>query len=145
MKLNFSVFAIILSSLALAFSLVQSISLLPRTPAPSAFDISYFEIDETFTKMQIYNNGTDIAYNIRVLLIYESPNATSPLRQRAFPITVYIPELSPGKYQFTDILVPIGKMQLRTQTQNISEYVADVWVSCKDFYPGLHFTFNVAE
>jgi len=146
MKVNLSVFAIVLSCLALAVSLAQSFNALPKAPPPPpSFDISDFEINETYTQMRIYNNGTDMAYNIRVLVIYESPDPTSPLRQLAFPLTVYIPELAPGEYRFTQILVPIGKMQLRTQTQNISEYVADVWISCRNFQPGLHFSFNVAE
>jgi hypothetical protein len=143
---SLSVIAIVLSALALVLSLVQIAIFLPRTPAAfPSFDISRFETSETFTKIQIYNNGTERVDNIRVLLIYESPDPTSPLRQLAFPTTVYIPGLPPGRYQFTDVLVPIGKAQLRTQTQNIADYVADVWISCENSYPGMHFTFNVND
>lgn len=144
MKVNLSIIAIVLSILALAVSLAQLYDSLPRTSALPSFNVSDFEIYETYTEMRVYNNGSTVVYDVRVLVDYVGSDPTSPLRERAFPLTVYVPQLAPGVF-FEHILVPIGKMQLRTQTQDISEYVAEVWVSCDSFYPGLRFSFNVTE
>jgi hypothetical protein len=143
--MKFRLDVIVIASLALAVSLVQSGNFRLYPPSPPSFAITDFGISETYTSMRIYNNGTDKAYNIRLLLTYMSPDPDSPLQERAFPTIQTIAELETGQPRQETILIPIGKIPLRTQTLNITEYVADIWISCKGFYPGIHFTFNVAE
>jgi hypothetical protein len=145
MKSRLDIIAIVIACLALAATLFQSINFRPYNPAQPSFAITDFETNETYTSMRIYNNGTEMTYNIRLLLTYMSLDPTSPFRELAFPTIETIAELEPGQINQESILVPIGKIQLRTQTSNLTDYIADIWVSCKNFYPGLHFVFNVTE
>ena len=145
MKFRLDVIAIVIASLALVVSLIQAVNFRLYNPNVPSFAITDFETNETYTSMRIYNNGTETAYNIHILITYISPDPTSPLRERAFPTIQTIAELETGQHNQESILFPIGKIQLRTQTLNLTEYVADIWVSCKNFYPGIHFIFTVAE
>jgi len=143
MERNLCVVAIALSILAIVVSLAQPtynflVGINRKQGKPSfAIDFCVFE---TFTLLEIENNGTDTAHNIAVNLIFRAPQI------KDWNAIQFIPEIKENKSKL--LAIPIGRYQLESaireeQTSaNVTDYEADVLIKCDELVSAASFHYE---
>jgi hypothetical protein len=125
--------AIILSSLAIVISLMQPvynlITIITTEPSRKpSFDVNSPNVHDTYTYLIIHNNGTAIARNVKVLIIFGDHGLTS------WAETQFIPEIEENEY--SSMWFPIGQYHLGT---NASDYELYVSILCFGLTTEFHF------
>ena len=143
MERNLSSVAIALSILAIVVSLAQPtynflVGISRKQGKPSfAIDFTMFE---TFTLINIKNNGTDTAHNIEVILIFRAPQL------KDWNANQFIPEIKENKSKL--LAIPIGHYQLESairegqSSTNVTDYEADVLIKCDELVSGTSFHYK---
>lgn len=135
--MKIAIIAIVLSIVALAVSVAQpTYNLLTSNTSGGqpSFSIQSFDLEVTFTRIIIRNNGTGTAHNIRVELIYTTMTTGGSLPNHE--AIQFIPEIATG--EATMLVYPIGTYDLNAtvpwylQSTSISTYEAYVHIECKE-------------
>ena len=145
MKINLSIVAIVLATIAIIISLSQPtdqflVNINSSDEGKPAFNVYDFYIFHTFTRLYIRNNGTATAHNIGINLIFTGFALSN------WEATQFIPEIREG---FAVILeFPIGQYQLESTIPegqsftNVSQYEAIVHITCNELAVPRTFNFQ---
>jgi hypothetical protein len=143
--MNISLIAVILSIVALAMSLSQpTYNFLmtmnqPESGEPS-FNLYISYVYYTFTRINLTNNGTATAHDVKVQLIYSAPALVN------WEATEFLSEIN--KSESTVMEIPIGYYQLNSTVPrgewftNVTSYEATVHVTCRELETTTSFSFQ---
>ena len=133
MQRNLSLVAVALSIVAVVVSLAQPtynfLVGISRKPGKPSFALDFY-VFETFTLLNIGNNGTDTANSIQVCLILRAPQL------KGWTAIQFIPEIKENKSKM--LTIPIGRYQLESaipegqSSTGLTDYEADVLIKCNE-------------
>ena len=145
MKLNLTVIAIMLSTLALAISVIQPIynflmaQDVPKENRPS-FDMPVTQyhgnviVGPITTSFYILNNGSAAAHDVHVRVYFN-----------AYSYDIYLEQYIPGIGQdgSRTIYFPVGYRQLELAWGNYTNYTITIWINCKEVPNAQQFEFSM--
>jgi hypothetical protein len=123
-----SVIAVVVTVGPPAYNFISD-QLVAKTATAPDFAVTTFTVDDTATLITIRNNGTAVAHNVRVRLMFYGSGLTQ------WAMTEFVPEI--GSNAETIVVMPIGKYQLESAIlpeMNVSanSYEADVGITCNE-------------
>lgn len=145
MKVNLNVVAILLSTLALAISLIQPIQNylmtfnVPRENKPS-FDMPVTQyhgnviVGPITTSFYIVNNGSAAAHDVHVRVYFDAHSYDIYLEQ-------YVPEIEQDGSK--TLYFPVGYKQLEMAWGDYGNYTITIWIKCKEVPSAQRFEFSM--
>lgn len=131
------VVAIILSVIALAVAISQPSYnfYTSMSSGKPSFEINACHVDQFATFINLVNNGTATAHNVRVQLNFYGPAGLISSAE-------FLSELQSGVQNDASLDIPIGSFQMTYGGWNESSYQAGIIVECKELSKPMVFMVN---